>query len=255
MLLSERTLHRLLAKIEKQDDGCWRWVGATANGYGVTKVSESPVWVVHKILYEHYKGLVPKGRELDHTCRTKEDGHRWCCNPDHVEPVTPTENQARGLNGKLKTHCKNGHDYTEENVYLDQRGRRNCRICQGLKYEKNLKKAEAQRRAEGRPVAPAQRTHCPQGHEYTPENTYYLKNEAGRMCRECCRIRAREQYYKNLDRDREKHRQKASSHYYENHEAELEKRRQLRQTPEYREKHIAYMREYHQRKKDHNARL
>lgn len=38
----------------------------------------------------------------------------------------------------------------------------------------------------------AQTTHCPQGHPYTPENTF-LKN-GSRQCRECSRIRARARY-------------------------------------------------------------
>ncbi len=33
----------------------------------------------------------------------------------------------------------------------------------------------------------AAKTHCPQGHEYTPENTYNRKDRPGRMCRTCMR--------------------------------------------------------------------
>jgi len=35
------------------------------------------------------------------------------------------------------------------------------------------------------------KTHCPQGHEYTPENTRQMKQRKGRICRECDRIRNR----------------------------------------------------------------
>jgi hypothetical protein len=34
-----------------------------------------------------------------------------------------------------------------------------------------------------------QKTHCPQGHEYTPENTY--RHNGGRYCRACNRIAAK----------------------------------------------------------------
>jgi hypothetical protein len=34
-------------------------------------------------------------------------------------------------------------------------------------------------------------THCPHGHEYTPENTAYWGSRKKRMCRECNRIRLR----------------------------------------------------------------
>lgn len=38
--------------------------------------------------------------------------------------------------------------------------------------------------------AQTQRTHCPHGHEYTPENTRVYKGR--RFCRECTRIASRE---------------------------------------------------------------
>lgn len=37
-------------------------------------------------------------------------------------------------------------------------------------------------------------THCPKGHEYTPENTKYKKSSWGRECRECDRIRSKLRY-------------------------------------------------------------
>jgi hypothetical protein len=33
------------------------------------------------------------------------------------------------------------------------------------------------------------KTHCPHGHEYTPENTYYGKSQRSRTCKTCVRIR------------------------------------------------------------------
>lgn len=37
------------------------------------------------------------------------------------------------------------------------------------------------------------KTHCPQGHEYTPENTY-LDKKGGRFCRACHKVKTREAY-------------------------------------------------------------
>ena len=37
----------------------------------------------------------------------------------------------------------------------------------------------------------AQRTHCPHGHAYTPENTY-RREDGCRRCKECRRIQGRE---------------------------------------------------------------
>lgn len=33
------------------------------------------------------------------------------------------------------------------------------------------------------------KTHCPRGHEYTPENTYSYGGRSGRQCRECKRLK------------------------------------------------------------------
>lgn len=45
----------------------------------------------------------------------------------------------------------------------------------------------------------ANRTHCPQGHEYTPENTYVYPS-GNRRCRECRRIWNREHYRLNAEK-------------------------------------------------------
>lgn len=44
----------------------------------------------HVLMYEHFVGAVPAGLELDHLCCNKE-----CVNPDHLEPVTHSENAKR----------------------------------------------------------------------------------------------------------------------------------------------------------------
>lgn len=80
--------------------------------------------------------------------------NRGCVNPAHLEVVTPKENLARS------PHWNHGI------------------------WDHWRKNAEAK----------ARRTHCKNGHEYTPENTARYKNKDGywnRTCRECDRIRAR----------------------------------------------------------------
>lgn len=64
-----------------------------------------------------------------------------------------------------KTHCKNGHLYTDETIYVSKRGGRECSTC---KNDRNR----------------AKRTHCPSGHEYTSENTRHMKS-GGRICVVC----------------------------------------------------------------------
>lgn len=76
--------------------GCWNWlVMLNPAGYASTRIN-GKTQRVHKLLYEIINGPVPKGLELDHTCR-----NRRCINPDHLEPVTHAVNMQRGKITKL----------------------------------------------------------------------------------------------------------------------------------------------------------
>lgn len=46
----------------------------------------------------------------------------------------------------------------------------------------------------GPPANNARKTHCPKGHEYTPENTI-IQPQGWRMCKICNRISARRRYW------------------------------------------------------------
>ena len=72
---------------------------------------------------------VPKDMEVDHLCR-----NRKCCNPKHLEVVTPKINNWRSNSpaaiNHRKTHCSNGHEFTLENTYIRKDGNgRMCKIC------------------------------------------------------------------------------------------------------------------------------
>lgn len=127
-VLNRAELARLQRLIKTSDDGCWEWQGLqTSNGYG--KWSKGPgqrVRAIHRITWEHYKNQeVPEGLQLDHTCR-----NRLCCNPDHLEPVTPSENTMRQDHyERRKTHCPKGHEYDEANTRITPAGKRVCRTC------------------------------------------------------------------------------------------------------------------------------
>lgn len=131
-------------RVEKSE-GCWLWTGATTKGYGRVWF-EGKVWLAHRLAWFLTFGEVPP--ELDHVCRV-----RACVRPDpeHLEPVTHRENVARGLFGEKwrerseQTHCKNGHEFTEENTYVSprQRGCRTCRREAATRY--NRKKGHVER--------------------------------------------------------------------------------------------------------------
>ena len=121
--------------------GCWLWMGSLCGqsnrfvGYGKMR-DESSVYVsAHRWSYLHFKGEIPSGFEVDHKCHQP-----LCVNPDHLEAVTKKENcrrrrkrdpkrlKAFNLKNPPKTHCKNGHELTPDNI-MDTRGYRDCKAC------------------------------------------------------------------------------------------------------------------------------
>lgn len=140
---------RFMAKVSKQDNGCWIWTASKfQNGYGRFIVDHSCIGA-HRFSYEHFKSAIPSGLQIDHLCKTKS-----CVNPDHLEVVTLQENIRRF--NVARTHCKRGHEFTPENTYFKKGNKRVCRTCQreaGRKYKSRLAAAEFVRRVNGYQVA------------------------------------------------------------------------------------------------------
>lgn len=131
----------ILRKKKVDINGCWVWLGnrvKKSNGdYGHISIKWKDVrktFRAHRLSYEVFIGDIPEGLELDHKCR-----NTLCINPDHLEPVTHTENMRRRIDIN-KPQCKNGHDYTEENTYVNPRGRRECRVCKEVSRAKSRSK-------------------------------------------------------------------------------------------------------------------
>ncbi len=124
---------RLLARVEKDSNGCWIFTGALREGYGILGRGGRKEGLVyaHRATYTHFVGEIPKGLHIDHLCRV-----RACCNPKHLEPVTQAENNLRMWKANPRTHCKHGHEYKTGSFY--QRAKqRQCKECH-KKWNKKL---------------------------------------------------------------------------------------------------------------------
>lgn len=126
---------RLLARIRiNEDTGCWEWTLERNNaGYGKISLGarNEGKELVHRVAWKLWNGPIPEGLVLDHLCRV-----RHCCNPAHLEVVTPSVNaQRRAPRARdVDTHCIHGHEYTFENTFRRPDGRRLCRTCQRNHY-------------------------------------------------------------------------------------------------------------------------
>ena len=183
---------------------CWQWTASTtAQGYGQIRTGggAGAMLYAHRVAYEFTVGPIPGGLQLDHLWRV-----RRCVNPAHLEPVTNRENGLRGESfaaiNACKTHCPKGHEYTPGNTVVDSNdGSRKCRIC---RREASVAYRAAKRNAKPKTVR-VRKTHCPQGHEYTPKNTY-VRPDGTRRCQACHRRREAARWAANPEQGRARHR-------------------------------------------------
>jgi hypothetical protein len=140
-------MERFLAKVDQTGD-CWVWTSPTVTkGYGLFWF-EGRMERAHRFAYRFFVGPIPAGRELDHLCHTRDlscPGGDAC---PHRRCVRPDHLEPV--------------DHRTNMIRGRNSGRR---VGQSFGVKDTL-------------------THCPQDHEYTPENIY--EAPSGRLeCREC----------------------------------------------------------------------
>jgi len=162
MPASRPVLERLLSRIEIVDLGlpeprflapgsCWLVTGhLDTGGYGRIGLGgrHGGTGLAHVVACEHLVGPSPEGFHVDHLCHGVDLScpggstcpHRRCINPDHLTPVLPWWNHARGRGNaagiaaaaaaKLaRTRCIHGHEFDEVNTVIRGDGARACRAC------------------------------------------------------------------------------------------------------------------------------
>lgn len=126
----------------------WIWTaarGSRDSKYGRFKW-EGKVRPAQQVSYTILVGMIPAGKVLDHTCE-----HTLCVNPRHLVVATHRENILRGTSPSAKharkTHCVNGHEFTNANTYRRPGGGRACRECRrerGQVYNESHREQRAQ---------------------------------------------------------------------------------------------------------------
>lgn len=107
-----------------RETGCWMWIGPTISNCPDTIIVGNAQMTIRQFMYEREIGEIPDNYEIKSWC-----GNHQCVNPSHLikERIKPARKQ--------KTHCKYGHELTEDNVYL-YGAKRHCRTCIKLRHQK-----------------------------------------------------------------------------------------------------------------------
>lgn len=167
--LSEADVRRFWSHVEKTQT-CWLWTGALKpSGYGNFHIGLGDggrlVPPAHRVSYLLAGKSIEPAEVVDHICRV-----RHCVNPDHLRAVTNQENVLAGIGptaiNARKTHCKRGHEFTQENTIATATGRE-CRACKTLR---NKARWQAKLEERGYPSLRSNHETCKKGLHPWPES-------------------------------------------------------------------------------------
>ena len=125
----ETVWRRFTKRVRVTKSKCWDWLGCiSTSGYGKMALGRGCYLATHRFAYYVVKGDVRNGLEVDHLCRNTK-----CCNPMHLEAVTRSVNQRRGVgfvaDKVAQTTCIRGHALSGDNLIIRSNGSRRCREC------------------------------------------------------------------------------------------------------------------------------
>lgn len=156
--LTERELLRFDSFVDKPEQwsSCWIWKGSKiGGGYGWMKI-RGINYPAHRISWTIHYGQIPDGLFVLHNCPGGDNPA--CVNPDHLWLGTALDN-----NRDARDKGRYANRQTEE--HKDK-----LRISAKLASKAHSEKCRSMK-------------YCPNGHEYTPDNSYFYKGR--RQCRKC----------------------------------------------------------------------
>lgn len=138
MKINTEILIRIFSKIEisvkhfYKGEPCWEWQGARCKPSFYGRIMLHGVeYPAHRGIYNIFVEIVPEHLQCDHLCR-----NHGCVNPTHIEPVTDRVNILRGVGLPAQrfkqTHCKRGHELSDDNLRVNFRKgkpQRHCFAC------------------------------------------------------------------------------------------------------------------------------
>lgn len=119
---------------------CWNWKGVRdKDGYGQLKCAAARDERAHRVAAYLWLGIpLDSPLKVLHRCDNPP-----CFNPKHLFGGTVGDNQrdmcAKGRHkNQIKTHCPQGHPYSEENTYYHKTPKttmRHCKICRKKQFD------------------------------------------------------------------------------------------------------------------------
>lgn len=112
--LSPSLERRFCKKIVRLPSGCWDWKGCKLRGYGRIGTVGRQTDLAHRVSWQLYRGVIPKGLYVLHRC-----DHPSCANPEHLFLGTQKINiDDMKRKGRMPKGSARGHSrLTDDLVY------------------------------------------------------------------------------------------------------------------------------------------
>lgn len=142
----------------RESGACVVWTGyLNQDGYGKLKWSGYGRYA-HRVAFFLRMGRWPES-ELRHLCNDRScvlhvvEGSR----SENVQDTLAAGNHPNAS----RTHCKHGHEFTEENTRIDKAGRRVCKVCSRARVRVSAKRRRDAERANAVAACPHDRMRQP----------------------------------------------------------------------------------------------